>query len=84
MNDPMSLDLLVDAAAAGDEELPPPGTPRSEWTDVQVLLGAAYHLADLADMVAYPDERLQPAPVELVLALKSADAVLNSRAWPNN
>jgi hypothetical protein len=84
MNDPVSVDLLLDAASTGDEELPPPGMPRSEWTDVQVLLSAAYRLADLADMVACPHERVQPAPVELVLALKSADAVLDSQAWPNN
>jgi hypothetical protein len=43
------LRSLRAAVQADEDETPAAGTPRSEWTDVQILLAAAYRLADLAD-----------------------------------
>lgn len=68
---------LAAAISAPDEGLPAPGTPRAEWRDAQVLLAAAYRLADLADALG---EGFEPDiyPADLATSLDAAHIILNA------
>lgn len=72
------VDALLSTVLGRPEDLAPPDSPRSEWSDAEVLLAAAYRLADLADALLTAPDGPAITAAELNTALAAARRVLDA------